>query len=672
MTGTTGYEQYFIGRANAYRALTYNNPAFPDKVMPGIYGENLLVKNSISKLDNFEKNIVSIDLKNYLGVANDLKITITPIDKFIENTTKEIILTKPINTNDTANIKIEVQLSPITPWYQGTAQLLLKYESGEYIDYQVINIPIFIPTDNRYDQRRDYDVSSKLIFYGGSMPDKNTVWLVGYSTQVGGSLLYRNSGSEYNNIMSNDPIYCIHAFDGNNAIAASSPTTGMTKLYNTTNGGQNWSSTLINTITPFVNAIHFYNDMEGIMLGDPLNKVWGNAKTTDGGATWTLIKNIPSPLTNETGYVESVAILGNKIWFGTSQGRIYYSEDKGENWTVSTATLGTSLSRMTFMTDLIGFAVYTVGTGQTAQQLLGTTLDGGKTWTAGIYEFTKNLIGPAEIHAVPDAGKVILLASDNRVFESADFGTSWQPVLTKKMYDVNYGIAFNDGIGVRLWSAGAAGIGYLDFMLKPTSASKRIAIVSDNPVDFGTVTINSTKINKIEIRNSGNVDLKISSVDLVLGIGVDASEIKMLSQPTFDLKPLESTVFNVVFKPLSKGVKTASIIIKSDAEPGQLTIELTGTGGDNTSVDEININSSSITLSPVPAGDVLNIDYVSENSGQTTIEIYDLAGNKLIEIPAKFVEGNNNLSINIKNLNSGTYILTVKNSEKIETKKFVK
>jgi photosystem II stability/assembly factor-like uncharacterized protein len=672
MTNTKGLEHYFIGRANAFKALTYNNAAFPDKVMPGIYGKNLQVKNSIKKLNNYNKNKISFDLKNYLGVANDLKITISPIDKYVENTTKEILLKKPLGLNEIATIEIEVQLLTNLPWYECTAQLLLKYESGDYIDYQVISIPVLIPTDNVFEQRLEYLTDLAVQFSGGSMPDKNTVWLIGNSDNIGGTLLYRRSNTEYNDIISSEPIYCIHGFNGAKAIAAASPKSGIAKIYNTTDGGQNWSTSLIDNLTAFVNAFHFYNNTDGIFLGDPIGSVWGNAKTTDAGVTWSLLKNIPPPQSTETGYVESVAYLGDKIWFGTSQGRIFYSNDRGESWSISAGTLGSSLSRMTFMNDSVGFAVYTVGTGTTTKQSLGVTLDGGKTWTAGIYEFTKNLIGVAEIHAVPDANKVVILASDNRVFESQDFGTSWQPVLTKKMYAVNQGIALNDGVNVRMWSAGEAGIGFLDFKLTAATISKRIAVVSGNPVNFGDLNVNTSKINKVEVRNCGYGNLKMESTDLVLGSGVDGAEIKIMNQPSFELKPLESTFFNVVFRPSSNGVKTASINIKSDAEPNILVIQLIGNGIGATSVDELNLNSPTITLSPLPADDRLNIGYISAKDGKFVLNIFDLTGNRLIEIPADFIAGNNNLSIDIKNLNSGTYVLTISNGKIFDTKKFVK
>jgi subtilisin family serine protease/photosystem II stability/assembly factor-like uncharacterized protein len=672
MTNTAGYEQYFIGRVNAFKALTYNNPDYPDKVMPGIYGENLQVENSLKKLNNFDKIKISFDLKNYIGIANNLKISFSPIDKYIDNTTKEIILNNPLGINEISTIEFEVQLLPNLPWYNGTAQIMLKYECGDYIDYQVLSIPILMPTGNIFDKRSEYSKDLTIQFSSGSMPDKNTVWLIGNSDIIGGAFLYRKSKTEYSKVISAEPIYCIHGFDGNKAIAAASPKSGLSKIYYTTNGGLNWTTKLIDTITPFVNTFHFYNDTDGILLGDPLANVWGIANTTDAGNTWTLMNNIPAPLPTETGFVESVAFLGNNIWFGTSLGRIYYSNDKGENWKVSSSSLGNSLSKMTFLTDSIGYAVYSVGTGNSAKQFLGVTLDGGNTWTPGIYEFTKNLMFVAEIHAVPDAKKVIILTSDNSVFESQDFGTSWQPVLTKKMYYVNYGIALNDGLNTRLWSAGMTGIGFLDFKLTPATITKRIAVISENPLNFGDLTINTQKINRVEIRNCGYGDLKMESVDLVLGNNVEASEIRMMSQPAFNLKPLQSTVFNAVFKPSTVGIKTASIIINSDAEPNDLEILLIGNGISTTTVDELSRNSTTITLSPLPAGDILNIDYASENEGKYTIDIFDISGNRLIEIPVELVNGNNKFSVDIKNLTSGTYILTIKNGNKLETKKFVK
>jgi len=55
----------------------------------------------------------------------------------------------------------------------------------------------------------------------------------------------------------------------------------------TTNGGSSWTVRDISSITNFVNFIHFYDSNNGIFLGDPLSNIWGIAKSTDGGNSWT-------------------------------------------------------------------------------------------------------------------------------------------------------------------------------------------------------------------------------------------------------------------------------------------------------------------------------------------------------------------------------------------------
>ena len=75
--------------------------------------------------------------------------------------------------------------------------------------------------------------------------------------------------------------------------------------------------------------------------------------------------------------------VGDTIWFGTNQGRIYKSVDKGYNWTVVSA--GTAdCSRISMADDTNGVMEYIAvdqATGNITAFKLRRTTDGGATWT---------------------------------------------------------------------------------------------------------------------------------------------------------------------------------------------------------------------------------------------------------------------------------------------------
>lgn len=660
------FQYLFIGRANAFKAVIYNNSKYPDMTVPGIYAENLNIMNQNKALNLNGTNKLKVDLVNYLSTADNLTVTITPLDNYI-NVKNTLFNIAKIETDNSRQIEIEIDLLPNCPWYEGFAQILLKYESFGYIDYQVLNLPIKIQSDNIFSKFASLPIAYQILFYGADAPKKDNLWAVAQSQAVGSFLYYQNGTSYSLNPLSNEPTYCVYAFNEAKAIIGTSPENGNAKIQISTNSGKNWTSVNVNNLTPFINAIHFWDDNNGIFLGDPKNNIWGIAKTNNGGLSWTLIENVPPPLNTETGYVESIAIYGDYIWFGTSQGRVFYSNNRGQTWNVSKTIIGTSLSKMSFMDNKKGFALYNVGSGQTALTYIAYTTDGGDTWKTGIHDFNKSGIRPSDIHCVPDVGKVVILASNNDVYESDDDGATWKPVLTKRMDGVTLGFGINDGPKVRLWSMGMSGVGYLDFTLKPLSERKEISTISDNPFNFGEIKVGSSKISKVEIKNSGNVDLNIENVIVVFPDNSDTTEFKLMNQPLNILKPSEVMPLNLVFRPKSIGKKTAILKVYSNSEPKELNIELVGYGIDASNV-YLELDNDIIDISPIPASKFLNINLINNNLNLLEYKILDINGRECFD--GKI---NSNLfSINLNNLSNGMYYILFISKEKVYYKNFIK
>lgn len=135
----------------------------------------------------------------------------------------------------------------------------------------------------------------------------------------------------------------IHAVSPTTAYIAVFPnnTTVLGGIYITTDSGVTWTkqtSALFNTLVDsFPNLVHFFDANNGVCQGDPAGGFFEIYTTTNGGALWTRVPsaNIAANLDGEYGYTHNYETVGNTIWCGTNQGRIYKSTDMGYHWTVA-------------------------------------------------------------------------------------------------------------------------------------------------------------------------------------------------------------------------------------------------------------------------------------------------------------------------------------------------
>ena len=117
-------------------------------------------------------------------------------------------------------------------------------------------------------------------------------------------------------------------------------------------------------------------------MGDPVGGYFEIYRTSD-GSNWTRVasSNIPAPLTGEVGLVGAFAFSGNKLWFGTNLGRVFYSTDQGVTWAASSlGGITNQLRQIAFCDPLTGLAT-TRNPGTGIVQLWRTTT-GGTSWTA--------------------------------------------------------------------------------------------------------------------------------------------------------------------------------------------------------------------------------------------------------------------------------------------------
>jgi subtilisin family serine protease/photosystem II stability/assembly factor-like uncharacterized protein len=658
---------YYYGKLNAYNAVYYNNA-------PGLE----IYEYSFSRgsaLSDYLPNVIQLKVRNYLSAASNVKLTLRPFNNYISLSQTTFSLGN-ISTNGETSVTFSAQLLDHNPWYLGSASILCTFESGNYVDYQLIALPIRIESQNKLTTVASFPDLYQPNWFGASSPQVDCMWAVGQGGLFGsysGFVVVRpnNPGMNY---ISNQPAYCIYAFNTMKAIVGTG-TQNQTNayLYTTINGGQNWTPTNVSGITGFVNSIYFFDDNEGIFLGDPKNGKWGIGRTTDGGVTWVPITNIGLPNTNETGFVSSSFRSGDYLWFGTNGGRVFYSTDRGISWNFTRIPNAVIVSYLAFRDDLMGLAVYTESSDINAERFLATTTDGGKTWMTRQYNFTQNGYIPIHLFAPQNSRLIYVLCAGGEIFGTSDLGNNWLPVLNEYTGTIQMGTSYlhNQSV-IRLWQLGTK-ISYLDFNLVPNSLVKRIKLTSENQVNYDTVNIGSNKLKSISIKNEGNVKVSLMyQIDTSLGASSD--EFKFFGATPDSIAPGDEIQVRVRFVPKAEGLRQAKLILNSEAEPYTIEVTLSGYGRKVLAVEGENTeNTIALASTPNPATDFVQIELLSESNGLGELEVYDAYGNKVFEIPAISVShGLNTFDLDLEYFASGVYFVKVNLISKTYLGMFIK
>lgn len=200
----------------------------------------------------------------------------------------------------------------------------------------------------------------------------------------------------------------------------------------------------------FYDSMEFWNESEGIAMGDPTEDCISIIITRDGGDTWTKVpcENLPKAKEGEAAFAASdtnIAIKGNKTWIATGgmASRVLFSADKGVTWTVKETPViqgqpTTGMYSIDFYNDKIGYAIggdYTDSDKNIANKV--HTIDGGQTWN-----LIANGAAPSYrscVQYIPNSeGKKLVSIGFKGIDYSADSGYSWTHLSDESFYTVRF------------------------------------------------------------------------------------------------------------------------------------------------------------------------------------------------------------------------------------------
>ncbi|NNF31164.1 MAG: oxidoreductase [Flavobacteriaceae bacterium] len=200
----------------------------------------------------------------------------------------------------------------------------------------------------------------------------------------------------------------------------------------------------------FYDAMAFWNDSEGIAMGDPTEGCLSIILTKDGGNTWKKLpcSVLPRVEEGEAAFAASnsnISLYGDHAWIvsGGKRARVFHSADKGNTWEVFDTPIiqGKAMTGI-YSVDFIDEETGVIFGGNWEDKDFNEgnkaiTNDGGKTWT-----LLSNGAGPgyrSSVRFIPGMnGKGIVAVGSPGISYSPDAGESWTELSKEGFYAIEF------------------------------------------------------------------------------------------------------------------------------------------------------------------------------------------------------------------------------------------
>ena len=200
----------------------------------------------------------------------------------------------------------------------------------------------------------------------------------------------------------------------------------------------------------FYDSIDFWNDLEGIAIGDPTDECLSIIITRDGGETWVKqsCEIVPNVFNGEAAFAASdtnISIIDSATWVATGgkKSNVFFSPDKGVSWVsyktpIIQGTSSTGIYSIDFYDKIKGFAIggdYTKPEANIQNKI--RTVDGGKSWS--VIANNKAPGYKSCIQFVPNTnGNSLVAVGINGIDYTNDFGLTWKHLSDEGFYTIRF------------------------------------------------------------------------------------------------------------------------------------------------------------------------------------------------------------------------------------------
>ena len=200
----------------------------------------------------------------------------------------------------------------------------------------------------------------------------------------------------------------------------------------------------------FYDSMAFWNENEGIAMGDPTDDCLSIIITRDGGNHWEKLNcdTLPKTEVGEAAFAASnsnIAIYGDHVWIATGgkKARVFKSTDKGMTWEVFDTPIvqGKSMTGI-YSIDFFDENTGVVFGGNWEDKLYNEgnkaiTKNGGRTW-----KLVSNGEGPgyrSSVRFVPNSnGRSLVAVGSPGVSFSYDRGDTWKELSNEGFYAIEF------------------------------------------------------------------------------------------------------------------------------------------------------------------------------------------------------------------------------------------
>ena len=239
------------------------------------------------------------------------------------------------------------------------------------------------------------------------------------------------------------------------------------RIYKTTDAGETWELRFTNADPKaFYDAIAFWDEQNGIAVGDPVDGRFTILRTADGGQRWTLIPEADRPraLPGDGMFAASGTCLvvqdRTNAWIGTggaAQARVLRTTDRGATWSEAATPIAAGTSSAGIFSVAFSDALHGIIVGgdyrkeREPSDNVALTNDGGRTWAAA--GGVKHRSFRSGVVFLPGSrGRQIIAVGPAGTDRSLDGGRTWSPV-----GDVGFHAVSADRTGNAVWAVGEQG-----------------------------------------------------------------------------------------------------------------------------------------------------------------------------------------------------------------------